>query len=169
VPIDIDDADTVGDYRTAYCPTCDANYGKHDDGDCPSCATALDFSPDYAALLADGYKGIVRALARKHAPDADAAYPTCAICMDGTPLGMDSASDVAKANVVDDVCDAARDAVARLGDDTFWVDSALKDAYTDAFDAACADPADCVTCHDAAVSDDHSCGHDDLGRDCPAR
>lgn len=163
------DTERVSDYETATCPACEVRYGRHDDGDCPQCGHPLAFAPDYAALLVAGYEGIVRRLAREHAPTATAQFAVCAMCVETTPLARENASDVPKANTVEETIADAEAAIEALGDDDpYWVHGELADAYIEAYRAACVAPADCMVCTDAARDGDIECGHTRYGDACPA-
>lgn len=99
---------------------------------------------------------IVGEMAAEHAPEM-----FCSACVRNTPLAVDSASDVPKANSVDVVI---ADAASFLGDDDWWVHDEVSRHYINQFHANCAEPSDCEVC-----LYENTCGHAHRGETCPAR
>lgn len=158
----------VGTNVSAECPRCEARYAVHRDGACPQCDAEMSFEPDYAAMIVSVYEGVVADIAERHAPTGEHGHGVCAACRQTTPLAMDTARDVSKANEVKEIIHVAEDAVEALGEDPYWVNTELSTVYTDAYYDACADPEKCNLCKEAKHGD-FKCAHELAGETCPLK
>lgn len=160
-----DDVESVGKFKIARCDECDAQYGVHADGACPQCGTEMEMTPNYSGMLAMGYEGIVRQLARDHA--GYGFVSVCSMCTENTPLAYENASDGPKVSVFEDTVADAEAAIDQLGEDTTWVRGELADAYTEAYHDELDGPETCYMCHMARAEEEVECGHTRAGETCP--